>query len=166
MVPDARIGEQNYPPGVTYPTAESRQIAAPAEKVWSLVSDLPRMGEWSPENAGGSWCSEATGPAMGATFAGKNRNGFRKWTTTATVVACEPGQVFEIAVTTGRIPVARWRYEFEGTPGGCRVTESWMDERNFLVRVTGRVLGAHDAAHAHEEMAATLANLAGAAEKP
>ncbi len=150
---------------MTYPTAASRQIAAPAEEVWSLVSDLPRMGEWSPENEGGSWSGGATGPAIGATFTGKNRNGFRTWTTTATVVACEPGQVFEIAVTTGRLRVARWRYEFEATPGGCLVTESWRDERNLFIRVGGRVLGAHDAAYTHKEMAATLANLAGAAEK-
>lgn len=123
------------------------------------------MGEWSPENVGGAWANGATGPAMGATFTGKNRNGFRKWTTTATVVACEPGQVFEIAVSTGRLPVARWRYEFEPTPEGCLVTESWLDQRNLLIKVTGRVLGAHDAAHTSEEMAATLANLAGAAER-
>jgi Polyketide cyclase / dehydrase and lipid transport len=134
---------------VTYPTAESRRIAAPADQVWSLVSDLPRMGEWSPQNEGGAWTNEAAGPAVGATFAGKNRNGFRKWTTTATVVACEPGKVFEIAVTTGRLRVSRWRYEFEATPEGCLVTESWVDERNAFIRVTGRVLGAHDAAHTH-----------------
>ena len=60
--------ERKYPLAVTYPTAESRQIAAPAEKVWALVSDLPRMGEWSPENEGGAWADGATGPAMGATF--------------------------------------------------------------------------------------------------
>jgi hypothetical protein len=155
----------NYPLAVTYPTAESRQIAASADKVWSLVSDLPRMGEWSPENEGGSWANGVTGPTMGASFTGKNRNGFRKWSTTATVVACEPGQVFEIAVTTGRIPVARWRYEFEATREGCLVTESWMDDRNLFMKVTGRVLGAHDATHTHKEMAATLANLAVAAEK-
>jgi len=53
---------------------------------------------------------------LGATFAGKNRNGLRRWSTTATVVACEPGRLFEIAVTTGRMPVARCRYEFEPTP--------------------------------------------------
>jgi hypothetical protein len=153
-----------YPLDVTYPTAESRRIAAPADKVWSLVSDLPRMGEWSPQNEGGAWRNGAAGPAVGATFAGKNRNGFRKWTTTATVVACEPGKVFEIAVTTGRLPVSRWRYEFEATPEGCLVTESWVDERNAFIRVTGRVLGAHDAAHTHKEMATTLANLAVAAE--
>ncbi len=157
--------EPKYPLAVTYPTAESRRIAAPAVKVWSLVSDLPRMGEWSPENEGGSWADGVTGPALGATFAGKNRNGFRRWSTAANVVACEPGCLFEIAVTTGRMPVARWRYEFEPTPEGCLVTESWLDERSILLRVGGRVLGAHDAAHAHKEMAATLANVAAAAER-
>jgi len=37
---------------MTYSTAVTRDIAAPSEKVWALVTDLPRMGEWSPENAG------------------------------------------------------------------------------------------------------------------
>jgi hypothetical protein len=91
---------------MAYPTAESRDIAAPAEKVWGLVSDLPRMGEWSPENVGGTWGNGATGPAVGATLTGRNKNGFRRWSTTATVVACEPGRVFEIAITTGRVPIA------------------------------------------------------------
>ncbi len=150
---------------MSYPTAESRQIAAAAGELWSLVSDLPRMGEWSPENEGGSWKKGATGPAMGATFAGRNRNGIRKWSTTATVVACDPGRVFEVAVAKGPMPIARWRYEFETMKGGCLVTESWLDERNPLVKVGARLLGAHDAAHAHKEMAATLAGLASAAEK-
>jgi hypothetical protein len=146
-----------------YPTSESRQITASAEELWSLVSDLPRMGEWSPENEGGSWNKGTTGPGMGATFTGRNRNGRRKWSTTVTVVACDPGHVFEIAITTGRMPVARWRYEFETTTDGCRVTESWLDERNLFVKVGGRVLGTHDAAHAHQQMAATLVSLAAAA---
>jgi Polyketide cyclase / dehydrase and lipid transport len=148
-----------------YPTAESLQIAASAQELWSLVSDLPRMGKWSPENEGGSWSNGTTGPAMGATFTGRNRNGRRTWSTTVTVVACDPGHVFEIAVTTGRMPVARWRYEFETTTDGCRVTESWLDERNRLVKVGGRVLGPHNAAHAHQQMAATLASLASAAQE-
>ena len=44
-------------------------------------------------------------------------------------MACEPGQVFEFAVTTGPLEVANWRYEFEETETGCRVTESWQDNR-------------------------------------
>jgi hypothetical protein len=149
---------------MTYPIAESRDISAPAEKVWGLVSDLPRMGEFSPENAGGKWVKGATGPAPGAIFAGTNKNGFRRWKTTATVVECEPGKVFEIAISTGPVAVANWRYEFKDIDGGCRVTESWGDHRKTWMKVMGRPLGVHDADHAKGEMAATLANLAKAVE--
>ena len=149
---------------MTYPIAESRDIAAPAEKVWSLVSDLPRMGEFSPENAGGTWTKGATGPATGAIFTGSNKNGFRRWKTTATVVECEPGKVFEIAISSGPVPVANWRYEFKDTDDGCRVTESWSDHRKTWMRVLARPLGVHDGEHAKGQMAATLANLARAVE--
>ena len=71
----------NYRLPMTYPTAATRDIAAPAEKVWALVTDLPRMGEWSPENAGGKWVKGATGPALGSVFQGNNKNGFRRWST-------------------------------------------------------------------------------------
>ena len=37
---------------MTEPVSVSREIAAPVDTVWVLVTDLPRMGEWSPEN----WC--------------------------------------------------------------------------------------------------------------
>ena len=46
----------------------TKVIAATPERVYELVSDLPRMGEWSPENTGGSWIKGATGPAVGAKF--------------------------------------------------------------------------------------------------
>ena len=32
-----------------------------------------------------------------AVFTGKNKNGFRRWSTTVTVVDCQPGKAFEIA---------------------------------------------------------------------
>ena len=150
---------------MTYPTAESRQIAAPAAALWALVADLPRMGQWSPENEGGQWSKGATGPATGAVFAGKNKNGFRRWSTTATVIDCRPAQVFEIAITFGPFPVASWRYEFEETPGGCLVTESWSDARSGWMKLVARPMGVHDADHARAEMAATLAALAATAER-
>jgi ligand-binding SRPBCC domain-containing protein len=150
---------------MTYPIAESREIAAPAEAVWALVADLPRMGEHSPENMGGRWTNGATGPALGAVFAGANRNGVRRWSTKATVVDCSPGTSFEIAISSGPIPIANWRYEFEERPEGCRVTESWADHRKLWMRVVTRPLGSHDATHARSEMAATLTNLAAALEQ-
>jgi hypothetical protein len=142
----------------------SRDIAAPAEKVWAMVSDLPRMGEWSPENVGGKWAKGIEGAAVGAVFTGRNKNGIRRWSTKVTVVECQPGKVFEIAVTTGPVPVSNWRYDFEDTAGGCRVTESWQDKRATWFRVVGRTMGDHSTTHTEREMAATLANLAAAAE--
>lgn len=149
---------------MAYPTAVSRDIAAPAEKVWSLVADVTRMGEWSPENTGGTWQKGASGPALGAVFKGHNKSGLRRWSTTCTVVECQPGKVFEFAVTSGPIGVANWRYEFEDTESGCRVTESFRDNRASWFAFVARAMGDHSAAHAEKEMAATLENLAAIAE--
>jgi Polyketide cyclase / dehydrase and lipid transport len=33
----------------------SRHFDASPEVLYEMVSDLPRMGEWSPENTGGRW---------------------------------------------------------------------------------------------------------------
>lgn len=151
---------------MAYPTAASLDIAAPAEKVWALVSDLPRMGEWSPENAGGKWAKGATGPVLGSVFVGTNKNGFRRWTTNVTVIGCEPGKLFEFAVTTGPLQVATWRYEFEDTDAGCRVTESWVDQRKKWFTFLSRVAGDHSAQHAEQEMQKTLANLSAAVAAP
>ncbi len=35
-------------------------IAAAPERVWALVTDITRMGEWSPESTGGRWTRGAT----------------------------------------------------------------------------------------------------------
>jgi hypothetical protein len=145
------------------PIAETRDIAAPADQLWTMVSDLPRMGQWSPENEGGRWVS-GEGPIVGSVFRGRNKNGLRRWSTTVRVVEAEPGRSFEIAVTFTGLPVANWRYEFEDTPSGCRVTESWRDNRAAWQRVMGRPMGDHSEAHTRRQMATTLANLAAAAE--
>ena len=67
-----------------------REMAAEAEAVWALVSDLTNMGDWSPENDGGSWAGDATGAAVGAVFWGRNHNGRYRWRTNVEVVECEP----------------------------------------------------------------------------
>jgi uncharacterized protein YndB with AHSA1/START domain len=59
----------------------TQDISAPAELVWALVTDLPRMGEWSPENLGGEWVKGATEAAVGARFKGRNKNGNKAWST-------------------------------------------------------------------------------------
>ena len=148
---------------MAFPTAVARQIAAPAQKVWELISDLPRMGEWSPENQGGSW-KGATGPATGAVFVGKNKNGIMRWSTKVKVVDCQPGRAFEISVSKMGFAVSHWRYDIQETAQGCLVTESWDDQRSRWMSVAARPMGDHSGTHAMSEMTATLANIAQAVE--
>jgi len=79
---------------MTTPVSVSVEINAPVEKVWAMITDLPRMGEWSPENQGGEWAKGATGPAIGATFKGRNKNGKKKWGTNVVVNACDAPKKF------------------------------------------------------------------------
>jgi len=131
-----------------------------------MVADLTRMGEWSPENEGARWRKGATGPAPGARFTSSNSSGAKRWTTSGVVVEAEPGAVLSFRVTVGPVKVALWRYTFEETSTGCRVTETWIDERSALTKALGKpVSGVADReAHNRAGMEQTLANLKAAAE--
>jgi uncharacterized protein YndB with AHSA1/START domain len=144
----------------------TREIAAPAKVVWELISDVTRMGEWSPEATGGRWRSGATGPAVGATFTGDNVNGSKRWSTKCTVDACEPGRSFGFTVTAGPFKVARWAYTITPSAAGCTVVESWTDLRNGLLRVLAKPISGVDdrAAHNRAGMEVTLQRLAAVAE--
>jgi hypothetical protein len=142
-------------------------IAATPLALYDLVSDVTRMGEWSPETASCRWLGGATGPAIGARFRGVNRHGWRRWTTTCTVVAADPGRRFAFDVRSGPLPISRWSYEFEPAGDGCRVTETWTDRRpGWTVPVGAVVMGVPDRAeHNRAGMAATLAALRQEAER-
>ncbi|HYF47162.1 MAG TPA: SRPBCC family protein [Acidimicrobiales bacterium] len=144
----------------------SREIEAPAEEVWAMVSDISRMGEWSPEATGGKWLKGADGPAVGARFRGRNQRGWRRWSTTAEVVECEPGRSFAFDIHVGPFTVARWSYRFEPTAQGCRVTEVWEDKRQAFMHALGRVAtGVSDrATHNRQGMEQTLERVAAAVE--
>lgn len=113
--------------------AATEVISAPADVVYDLVSDLPRMGEWSPESTGGRWLSGG-GPHVGARFVGRNRSGRRRWSTLVTVTAADRGRRFAFRVTAPLVPIASWEYRFEPTDGGCRVEETWADLRLLPIR--------------------------------
>ena len=144
----------------------TREIDAPADKVWTMVSDVTRMGEWSPETESAAWVGGATGPQAGAKFRGINRNGTKQWKTVATVVDTEPGRRFSFRITVGPLKIAEWRYAFEPTPTGCRVTETWVDERGRLMPVLGKLVSgvADRASHNRAGMEQTLERLKTAAE--
>lgn len=119
--------------------SRSVDVSAPADRVWELVSDLPGMGAYSPENTGGSWQKGVNGPAVGAVFRGKNAQGRRRWSTRSTVVRCVPGREFAFDVSAFGMAVAQWSYDVEPTGRGCTVTETWLDRRGSLVLKSGAV---------------------------
>lgn len=143
-----------------------RTIAAPPEQLWSLVSDVTRMGEWSPETTSGSWTKGADGPKVGARFKGDNRNGDKSWTTVCEVTDCAPGEVFAFDAMAGPVRYANWRYEFEVVPEGTVVTETTIDSRGRIFKwIGGRISGIDDRRpHNERTMTATLEALASAAE--
>lgn len=145
----------------------STRIDAPADLVWSMVSDLPGMGSLSPENVGGEWRKGATGPAVGARFRGHNRKRWRRWSTDVLVTRCEPGRSFGFSVSSFGIPVAEWAYALEAGQGGCTVAESWADRRpGWFKRVASVVTGGGyaDTADVAANIDATLAALKARAE--
>ena len=144
----------------------TREFVVPADVVWAMVSDVTRMGEWSPENESCEWLAGATGPRPGAKFRGVNRIGKKTWKTVSTIVDAEPGRLFSFRVAAMGLRVAEWRYSFEPTAAGCRVTETWTDHRNALLKRLSRpVTGVADrAVHNRAGMDTTLERLAEAAE--
>jgi uncharacterized protein YndB with AHSA1/START domain len=144
----------------------TEEIGAPAEQVWAMVADLTRMGEWSPENEGVTWSGGAAGPEPGARFTGANRNGKKKWKTDGTIVDVEPSRLFTFRIKAAGFKVAEWRYVFEATATGCRVTETWIDQRGRIAKALGKpVSGVADrAAHNQATMEQTLKRLKTAAE--
>ena len=48
----------------------SMHMDAPPAEVWALVSDVTRIGEFSPETFEAKWTRGSTGPEVGAWFKG------------------------------------------------------------------------------------------------
>jgi uncharacterized protein YndB with AHSA1/START domain len=108
----------------------SIDIAAPPETVYALVSDITRMGEWSPECRRCTWTRGATGPAVGARFraVNKGRRG-PSWFNSPTVTVADSGRAFAFNRSGPGIGSYTWRYDLTPTPSGTRLTESYDVER-------------------------------------
>lgn len=145
----------------------SVRIAAPPGLVYSLVADLSRMHEWSPETTEVRWLDGATGPVVGARFRGSNRNGRRAWSTTCTIVALDPPREIAWRVSAYGLRVSRWSYRVEpGDDGGTVLTESTDDERTSLLRLAApAATGVSDRGeHNRRTMTETLERIRAAAE--
>jgi uncharacterized protein YndB with AHSA1/START domain len=116
--------------------------ATPAE-VWALVSDVTRIGEFSPETFEARWRKGYDGPEVGAKFKGhvkRNGVGPTYWSA-CTVTACEPERLFEFSVGTDSVSVNNWGYRLEPEGQGTRVTEYFRLEPSLYMRLYWLVLG-------------------------
>jgi uncharacterized protein YndB with AHSA1/START domain len=114
-------------------------MAASPERVWSLVSDVTKMGKFSPETFEAEWLDEKTGPAVGVRFRGHVRRNGKVWLvywTICTITCCEPGQelAFDVKGPSGK-PAVTWRYHLEPHADGTNVTESFELGNSLGLRV-------------------------------
>jgi uncharacterized protein YndB with AHSA1/START domain len=132
------------------------RIEAPPATVYSVVSDVTRMGEWSPETYKCEWVDGATGPAVGARFKGNNKRGALRWSTRPDVVAADPGKEFAFEVKSD----VRWTYRFAPEGTGTVLTESFemlRDLQWYYALVERWLMGVKDRkADLERSMAETL----------
>lgn len=103
------------------------EISESPDRVYELISDVTRIGEWSPECYQAEWLDGATAAAVGARFRGYNRRGPVRWQTTAVVTEARPGAEFAFSVIHARTEreETRWRYQLQPTSTGTLLTESF-----------------------------------------
>ena len=106
----------------------SIDINASPEAVYDLVSDLPRMGEWSPENIGGEWQDGGSGE-VGDRYIGHNKAGDRSWSVPVMITIADRGKCFEFVTRPDEGPYVRWAYRLELSGSGTQVTEVWDVEQ-------------------------------------
>jgi Polyketide cyclase / dehydrase and lipid transport len=116
----------------------SVEVAAPPLRVWDVVSDVRRTGEWSPE------CRKVVplgAVGAGTWLLGLNRRGAVRWPTLSRVVRHAPPSEISWRVTTNR---AVWTYRAEPTATGTRLEQTRETPEGvtgFAAWFTRRLLG-------------------------
>lgn len=142
-------------------------MAAPADRIWALVSDVTNTSKFGVETYGAEWLGEATAPAVGVKFRGHvDRNGWGlKYATVCRIIECEPGRTFAFTVLGPRkMPINTWRYEFDPTADGTRVTESFALENSIPLRLYWALAGRRRGKTNRANMRETLERIKAAVE--
>jgi hypothetical protein len=143
-------------------------MAASPERVWSLVSDITRTGQFSPETFEAEWLDGASASAVGVRFRGHVRRNGRAWLvywSTCTITASVPSREFTFQVD-GRKgePLVSWSYYLGPSGDGTNVTESFELPPSFAVRIYERIAGTARTRTNLNNMRATLERIKEVAE--
>lgn len=117
--------------GVPPDAACEVMVEAPPEVVYDLVSDITRMGEWSPECHRCRWVGEATTPVAGARFRGWNRFRGLRWSRVCEVVTADRGREFSFRTVPKGVfrDSTRWTFEFHPEGSGTRLVQRYVVEK-------------------------------------
>jgi hypothetical protein len=145
-------------------------IGAPPEAVYTLVADVTRTPEFSPEILRCAWLNGATGPAAGAQFEAVNKVARGpSWKNRPVVIAAQPGREFAFSRTEKLSGTLVWRYLFEPEGTGTRLTESYEVTRPISRLgwfIIDRLFGCHDRrAELREGMQHTLERIRETAQR-
>ena len=146
---------------------ESVNVDAPPERVWDLVADVTRMGEWSPETTAAWWLGDASGPAVGARFKGRNRRGPVRWSTTCEITAADRGRQFSFVRMSRIDGGTEWTYTMQAEGDATVLTEAARQRRlpGPAARLAGRMtFGADREAQIREGLRTTIGRIKEAAE--
>jgi hypothetical protein len=143
--------------------ARHHSIAAP-EALWDLLTDVTRMGQWSPECLGGQWLDDAGQAVQGARFRGTNRWGLLRWSTKCHVDVADRPRRFVYSARHWSGALTRWRYDFIPDAHGTVLIEQFESVGTpALVLLLDRI--ARRPRRLRQGMSTTLARLSVAAER-
>ena len=102
-------------------------LDAPPHQVWDVLTDVPRVGEWSHECRTATWVEGHEKPVVGAVFVGGNRSGRTRWRRRCTVTESVAPRRW-VYRTSGGFPrdSTEWCFELESlADGGTRLRQSF-----------------------------------------
>lgn len=118
--------------GIPHTARVEQKIEAPPETVYDLVSDVSRMGEWSPECYRCKWLDDVDEAVQGARFRGWNRFlGVVRWSRVCEVLIADRGRRFEFrTVSRGAFrDSTRWSFEFQPDNQGTQIVQRYVLEK-------------------------------------
>ena len=121
-------------------------IAATPAEVWKLVSDVRRMGEWSPECRKVIVWRRGGRVRRGTWMTGINKAGWVVWPASAKVFLFDADRAIGWSVLESG---ARWTYRLEYVGGVTRVTESreLPDGKTWIGKIFARTALGGDENH-------------------
>ena len=107
------------------------EVQCASAAVWSLISDVTRIGEFSPECVEAWWVPDRPARAVGGRFEGRNRridaDGAYEWVRPCDVVVWEPEREFSWTVGDryDGTPSSRWSFSMRTGPSAVTLRQDF-----------------------------------------